>query len=247
MTRPMSVNRFDVRRLLTAPFRGRTYRHLAYLLLMFPLGTLYFALLSVGVGVGVPLLVVGIGFPVLLAVLVLVVELTRVEQRLLRLLLDVEIPDPEPQTEGSAFTRAKQFVTDIRVWKGVGYLVSVFVVGSATVGLLTPLLATAGSFLLAPLYYRHAPVVAYGPISRSPITLDLLFGWDNLLVGLSTTFRLGAWHVETLPGALFVAALGAMVLVALVVIADAVAMAWARYARYLLPVPRYWSWAIVSR
>lgn len=231
----------DVRRLLRRPLHGRTYRSLLYLAVMFPLGVVYFTILTVGLSVGIPLVVVGIGIPILLVTLAVAVELTQFERFLLRSALDVDIPAAEPHLEGGLWTRCRRFVTDSRVWRGVGYLLSVFAVGSVTFGLLTPLLATAGSFLLAPLYYRDAPVVAYGPLSRTPITVELLFGWDTLLVGLSRTFRLGSWEVQTLPGALLVSVLGVVLLGLLVVVADLVVRAWSRYARLMLPVPRYWS------
>lgn len=237
----LNIDRRDIRRLLQRPLHGRTYLNLLYLAVVFRLGVVYFVILILGFSIGVPLSIIGIGIPILLVTLVVVVELTQFERFLLRNGLGVDIPAAEPQLQGGIVTRSVRFVTDVRVWKGVVYLLSVFVVGSATFGLLAPLMATAGSFLLAPLYYQHAPVVAYGPFANTAITVELFFGWDNLLVGLSRTFRLGAWEVQTLPGALLVSVLGVLLLGLLVVVADLVVRAWCRYARVMLPVPRYWS------
>lgn len=237
----LDIDGRGMRRLLEAPLRGRTYLRLLYLAVMLPLGVVYFTVLSIGFSVGVPLVIVGIGVPILLATLVVVVELTRFERFLLHRALGVEIAAAEPQLEGSRWTRGRRFVTDPRVWKGVGYLLSVFVVGSVAFGVLAPLVATAVSFLLAPFYFHHAPVIAYGPVSTSPLTVELFFGWDTLLVGLSRTFQLGTWEVRTLPGALFVSSLGLLLLGLLVVVADLVVVAWSRYARLMLPVPRYWA------
>lgn len=237
----LNIDRGFIRRLLQRPLRGRTYLNLLYLAVMLPLGVVYFTILSIGFSVGVPLVILGIGIPILLVTLAIAVELTQFERFVLRRALDVDIPAVEPELEGSRWARTRRFVTDARVWKGVVYLLSVFVVGSVTFGLLAPLLATTVSFLLAPLYYQNSPVIAYGPISNSPITIELFFGWDNLLVGLSRTFQLGAWEVQTLPGALLVSGLGLLFLGLLVVLADFVVRAWSWYARLMLPVPRYWS------
>lgn len=237
----LNIDRGAIRRLLQRPLRGRTYLNLLYLAVMFPLGVVYFTIISIGFSVGLPLVILGIGIPILLVTLAIAVELTQFERFLLRNGLGVEIPAAEPQLRGGIVTRSWRFVTDLRVWKGVVYLLSVFLVGSATFGLLAPLMATAGSFLLAPLYFQNAPVIAYGPIANTAITLELFFGWDNLLVGLSRTFQLGAWEVQTLPGAVFVSGLGLLLLGVLVVLADFVVQGWSRYAQLMLPVPRYWS------
>lgn len=239
----LDIDRRGIRRLLQTLLRGRTYLNLLYLAMMLPLGVVYFTILSIGFSVGVPLVILGIGIPILLATLVIAVELTQFERFLLQRTLGVYIAAAEPQLEGGLWTRGRRFVTDSRVWKGVVYLLSVFVVGTTTFGVLTPLLATAVSFLLAPLYYQNAPVVAYGPISTSPITVELFFGWDTLLIGLSRTFQLGAWEVQTLPGSVLVSGLGLLLLGLLVVIAAFVVRAWGRYAQLMLPVPRYWTFS----
>lgn len=241
MARALDVDRQGIGRLLATPFRGRTYRRLAYLALMFPLGVIYFTLLSIGFGLGLPLVVLGVGVPIVLATLVIAVELTAFERLLVGRLLGVDVPAAEPRTGGSIPTRSRRFATDWRVWRGVAYLTSVFAVGSLAFGLLAPLLATAGRFLLAPLYYRQARVVAYGPVPSGPVTVEVVFGWDTLLVGLSRTFQLGSWEVETLPEALAFSGAGVLLFVLLVVFADAVGRAWSRYAEIMLPIPRYWS------
>lgn len=227
-------------RILYAPLRPQTYRNLCYLALMFPLGVAYFVLLSVGIPLGVGLVTVLVGIPILILMLALVVGLAGVERVLVGSLLDVEIPSSPSETRGR-WNRTKRLVTDVGTWKAVVYLLSEFVYGTFTVGLLGWLFATAGSFLLAPLYYSRASVVAFSPIPTRRFTLDLLFGWDNLLVGLTTTFRLGSWHVETLPGALLVAALGALLLLCSLQVLNALTRLWGRYARVMLTTPRYWT------
>ena len=232
-----------VSRTLRAPMRRQTYRNLLYLLTRFPLGVGYFVFLSVGFSAGVPLLAVGVGALVLLATLAVCVQLTRFERALLRRLLGVDVPEPDPVTDGGVLNRTRRFVTDRRTWGAAVYLLSVFVFMNVVLSALASLVATAASFLLAPLYYRSAPVTAhaFGPVPSREFTLDLLFGWDNLLVGLTTTVEVGSLQIQTLPGALAVAVLGAALLVIALQTMNVVAWAWSRYARVMLTAPRYWT------
>ena len=232
-----------VSRTLRAPIRRQTYRNVLYLLLLFPLGIGYFTILTAGFSAGVPLLAVGVGALVLLATLAVCVELTGLERALLRALLGVDVPAPDPETEGSVLNRTRRFATDRRTWGAAVYLLSVFVFSNVVVTVLASLVATAGSFLLAPLYYQNAPVTAYafGAVPSREFTLDLLFGWDNLLVGLTATVEIGSWQIRTLPGALAVAALGAALLLVSLQSLNVLARAWSRYARIMLTAPRYWT------
>lgn len=225
-------------RVIRTPIRAQTYRNLAYLVLMFPLGICYFTLITVGVFTGIPLIIVGIGIPVVLILFVLVVKLAGLERRLVRSLLDVDIQAPSVETDGSLWTRFWRFVTAVQTWKAVAYVLSEFLYGSFVFGILASGVATSVSFLLAPLYYTEAPVAAYGPIP-SEFTLDVLFGWDSLLVGLTTTFQLGSWQIETLPGAVSVAAVGILLLWASLVVSNVAAGLWGQYARRMLTTPRY--------
>lgn len=225
---------------LSAPLRLQTYRNLLYLLLMFPLGHIYLNIILLGLFASVGLAIVGIGILLIVLVLTLVSGLADLERTLIRVLLGVEIPAPTRESQRGLWTQTKQLVTDLRTWKAVVYLLSVFIYGTVVFGLLALLAATVQSFLFAPLYYQKAPVVAYGPIPQRSLTLDILFGWDSLLVGLTTTFRLGSWQIETLPGALFVAGLGFVLLLLTFQFVNGLASIWKRYAQVMLTVPRYW-------
>ena len=125
------------------------------------------------------------------------------------------------------------------MWKAVAYLLSEFVYGTVVFGLIAPLLATGGSFFFAPVYYKQAPVVAYGPFRLGTLTVEVLFGWNNLLVGLTTAFQIGLWQIETLPGALLVASLGIVLLLVSFQLANALAQVWGQYARVMLTPPGY--------
>lgn len=206
---------------------------------MFPLGICYFTLLTTGFLLGLPLVSIFVGIPFLVGLLVVVVELAAFERIIIRKLLVVDIrPAPAEETRG-LWSRTKELVTRLQTWTAVVYLLSEFAYGSIVFGVMGSLLATTVSFLLAPLYYESASVVAFGPIPRTDVTLQLLFGWDTLLVGLTTTFALGSWQIETLSGALLVAALGFVLLLLLVQCINIIAWIWGRYARVMLTTPRY--------
>ena len=208
---------------------------------MFPLGVCYFTVLTAGFFAAVPLLVVGVGLAVGLGCLALVVLLAGFERRLVRRLLAVDVPTPPPRVDAPLKERLALLVSARETWTALVYLLTEFVYGTVVFGVLTGVAATATSFLLAPFYYAAAPVTAYGPIPTTEFTLDVLFGWDSLLVGLTTTFGLGSWRIETLPGALLVAGLGVVLVVLLLLFANAAAHLWGRYARRMLTTPRYWT------
>lgn len=228
-------------RFLRAPTRLQTYRNLLYLLLMFPLGLVYLNLIVVGFAVGLSLAIVVVGVPIIVLLLAVVVGLAGLERALVRLLLGVDLPPTAAKTERDLLTRTKQLVIDRRTWRAVVYLLSVAVFGTLVFGLIGSLVATAVSLLFAPVYYRDAPVVAYGPIPDTNLTLDVLFGWDDLLVGLTTTFQIGSWDVETLSGALLCTVLGIVLLFCVFQLVNGLALIWGRYAKAMLTTPRYWN------
>lgn len=226
---------------LRSPLQLQTYKNLLYLILMFPLGIAYLNLILIGFFTGIPLALVGIGIPLLLVLFVIIIELAKIEQHLIRTLLAVALSVPKPVTDGSRWERTKQLVTASETWKTVVYLLSEFLYGTIIFGFLASGIATGVSFLLAPTYYRDTPVAAYWPFPTPDVTLDILFGWDSLLIGLTTTFRLASWHIETLVGALFVSGFGFVLLWITLLMGNVAAGLWAAYARRMLTTPRYWS------
>ncbi|WP_224450442.1 sensor domain-containing protein [Haloprofundus salilacus] len=245
MTTPLTSNDAEpgspVDTVLRTPLQPQTYRNLVYLVLMFPLGNCYFMLLTVGFLTGVSLIPLGIGVPIVLAFFVLAIELARLERRLVQSLLGVETPASTAKTDGSLWTRTKRLVTALQTWKSIVYLLSEFVYATLVFGLLASAGATSMSFLLAPFYYTEAPVTAYGPIPTTDVTLDILFGWDSLLIGLTTTFQLGSWQIGSLFGAVLVAALGVSLLFVTLLFSNVAAQLWGQYAQRMLTTPRYWT------
>lgn len=241
-TQDPSISRDNSRILssvLQTPLRRQTYLNLFYLILMIPLGTVYFTLLLTGFSAGIPLLIIAIGVAILVLTLIMAVVLARFERWLVSLLLGVDLP-PAATVDLALWDRLKALVTDFGTWKAVAYLFSEFFYGTIVVGLFGSLVATGVSFTFAPFYYKHVPVAAYGPFRIGALRLDFVFGWDNLVVGLNTTFRIGLWQLQSLPAAILVACLGIVLLVLLFPLVNVLASVWGRYATVMLTVSRYW-------
>ncbi|ADQ66572.1 hypothetical protein C499_02409 [Halogeometricum borinquense DSM 11551] len=199
----------SVRSAVTAPLRLQTYRNLLYLSLAFPLGLLYFLFFSIGFSVGVSLTFVVIGIPILLFVLAAALGLASVERKLATLLLGVSVRSPTTSSDGPLVERVKQLVVSQRTWKAVFYLASKLILGLISFTAIMSLLTTAVSFLMIPFVYDQ-PGVYVGIVTSEPAVFrpQMLLGWDGLLVGVRTAFRLTSWQVTTLSEALAVAGLG---------------------------------------
>jgi signal transduction histidine kinase len=81
---------------LRAPFEGRAWRELGYVLLSLPLGIATFVCAVLTVSLGAGLLVTFLGIPVLAAGLVLLRGFGALERARARTLLDLDVPSPRP-------------------------------------------------------------------------------------------------------------------------------------------------------
>ena len=81
-------------RILRAPVNPQTYRNLCYLMVMFPLGIVYFTLLAVGFTTGVALVIIVIGLPIIVLSLAVVVGFARLERTLVRVLFPPRLLRP---------------------------------------------------------------------------------------------------------------------------------------------------------
>jgi hypothetical protein len=209
---------------------------------MFPLGWIYFMVLTMGFSFGVGLSFVIVGIPLLVFTIVLSVGLAALERTLARVLLRVEIPTMSVDTDLTIWSWTKQLVTDRRTWAAVAYLMTEFFVGIVVFTLLSSLLVTGVSLLLTPLYYTHIPTGIYvGPAAVTEFTPQILFGWNDLLIGLKTTVRIDAFQIASISSALVVAVVGAVFLIISLQLFNCFAWLWGRYMRSMLTVPRYWT------
>ncbi|WP_330630377.1 sensor domain-containing protein [Halocatena halophila] len=238
---PRSSVRQWVSRLVRSPLRVQSYRNLCYLGVLFVLVTVYTALFSAIIAVGFSLLVYLVGIVVLGAIPPLFHWIAAIERLTIRLVVGVDIrPATSTISSGSYWQRYRRLLTDRQTWGVAVYLFGAFWLASLSVGVLLAMIATGVSFLGAPLYYQHAPVLAYGPIPRTPMPVELLFGWDSLLVGLQTTLTLGSFRVDSLWAAVAVSLGGAVILLVALELASVLTTLWMRVAQRLLSTERYW-------
>ncbi|WP_344267003.1 sensor domain-containing protein, partial [Streptomyces sodiiphilus] len=94
--RPAGARRPSRTGALSIPFGARTWREGCHQLLGLPLATVSFTVLVTTLAVGAPLLITFVGLPVLAAGLWALRGLARLERERARLLLGLEVEEPEP-------------------------------------------------------------------------------------------------------------------------------------------------------
>jgi len=134
---------------------SRAYLRLLYLLLAFPLGTLYFIVIVTGVSVGFSTAIVIVGFPILLLTMLCWLTFARVEREMAIHLLGanvrpMSVPDP---VERSAWQRLLKTLADPVTWKSLVYVLLEFPFGVVSFTLAITLLSISLSFILYPLLY----------------------------------------------------------------------------------------------
>ncbi|WP_435118530.1 sensor domain-containing protein [Halolamina sp. C58] len=204
-----------LRSVLAAPVRPQTYLNLASLVLAFPLGLVYFVCVTVGLALGVGLSFVLVGLPLLAAVVAGSVVVAAFERRLTAWLLGVDVPSgPAPAGE-SRRERLRSLATEPGTYAPLLYLPLKFVVGTVALVVVLNALVTGVALLSVPLHYGE-PGLYVGLVTDRPVELHpaLHFGWNRLLVGFEAVVTIDAWRIRTLPGALGVAGVGVVLLLA---------------------------------
>jgi hypothetical protein len=136
--------------------KSTTAGNIAFLLLSFPLGLIYFLLTVIGLVVGVSTLILWIGLPILFATLVLVRGMAAVERRMATNLLYVSFPDrPYSQEipQKSFWRRFGSILRDPLTWTSTLYMILKLPLGiiSFTLALVLPIVSLA--LTLLPLVY----------------------------------------------------------------------------------------------
>jgi hypothetical protein len=131
---------------------ARGWTTLTHHLLGLPLGIVYFTWLVTGLATGLGLAVTIVGIPILTLVLATVRPLQEGERAMANALLGTDIPAAglAPQGEG-LWGRFKAYWTDSRTWRGVGYLLARFPVGTFTFSVAVAAYSTALWLIAAPL------------------------------------------------------------------------------------------------
>lgn len=130
--------------------------NIAFLLLSFPLGLLYFLLVVIGLTVGVSTLILWIGLPILFATLVLVRGMAAIERRMATNLLHVSFPSQRYRHDASQQGFLRRFGNVLRdplTWTSTIYMLLKLPLGiiSFVLALVLPIVAI--SVTLLPLAY----------------------------------------------------------------------------------------------
>jgi hypothetical protein len=184
-----SASRWSPSRLFGVATERRTYRHLAYLLLRFPLGIAAFVVFVTGISLGVALLILLVGLPLLVGVLGLADHAGVVEAELATRLLGRDVSwGPIDPTDLPLTEYARAVATDPRAYLLLVWFFASFFVGiAAFVGVVT-VFATALVLAIAPLVY-WLPSVQYA-------------------IADGAGGPLGTYAIDTLPEALVASVVG---------------------------------------
>ena len=192
--------------LLGVVARPQSYARAFYSLIAFPLGTLYFVFLAVGLSLGLGLVLLWIGFLVLAFVLVASWGLAAFERQQAIFLLDADIAPMRDTTEAHEDfgQHLKSYLTNPVTWKAPIFLLLKFPLGVFSFVVMLTSTCVSGALLLAPFYYN----------------------WNPPEVIL--------WRVDTLPEALLCSLLGAVTLVITLHLGNGLGWVWQQLAELLL-------------
>ncbi|MFE3191189.1 sensor histidine kinase [Nocardia sp. NPDC059240] len=182
-----------LRTFLTTPFRARTWKEFAYLIIVFVLGCLSTAYLFLAFGGSLYLSLLVIGVPVLATVILGGRVWGRIYRVLGVVLLDLELPEPPPFTSAPGpIGWLRSAFTDRASWRALLFLLCQFVLG-VVVG-----------------YIVLITVVITGFVAVSPIPWALLNPQNVDGHGAShhSLAQFGDFYIDTWPRALGFAAIG---------------------------------------
>jgi len=156
MTRPSnsSSSALTVGDALGVVVDGQTYRNLLYLLLAFPLGLVYFVVLTIGFSLGVGLAVFLVGVGILLATVIGLRWVADFERRLANALLETSIaaPDDVGDHDDGVVAVARAYLGAPSTWRGFGFVMLKFWAGVISFVLLITTLGVAVELLLLPVF-----------------------------------------------------------------------------------------------
>jgi hypothetical protein len=142
--------------LLNTTKKSTTAGNIAFLLLSFPLGLIFFLVTVIGFTLGVSTLILWIGLPILFATLVLVRGMAIIERRMVANLLHVSFPDQlhyHDMPQRGFLKRFGNVLRDPLTWTSMIYMIVKLPLGiiSFTLALVLPIVSL--SLTLLPLVY----------------------------------------------------------------------------------------------
>jgi hypothetical protein len=184
----------------------QSYLNIAYLLLSFPLGIIYFVFAITGLSIGIGLAVILLGLFILTAMLAAFRGLAAFERQLSSWLLGVDIPPPPPGPEiwRHPLVALRKLVTDPYTWKSLFYLLAKFPLGILSFIIVVTMFSMTFSLLLAPMLYQYAQ------------------------------FHVFVWRISRADEALICFALGLVLGLLAVHLMNGVALVWRRFSVWML-------------
>ncbi|HEY8801648.1 MAG TPA: sensor domain-containing protein [Candidatus Dormibacteraeota bacterium] len=207
----------------------RTYLRIAYLLLAFPLGTLYFVVIITGLSAGAGLAIVIVGFPILLVTLLGWLLFGRIERQLAIHLLGAQIrPMSIPDTvQRTARQRLLKTLGDPVTWKTLVYVLLEFPFGVFSFTLAIVLISVSLALILYPVEYAVANVL------YQQFLPGQLGGNGSMWPGVTIN---GHFDPNVAAGFLVVSAFGVVLGIASLAVLNGIAWLWARFAELMLGV-----------
>lgn len=195
---------------LGAVVDGQTYKNLLYLVLAFPLGLLYWSILTFGFVFGLFLTIFAVGIAILVATVAAARVLAQFERWLANRLLtvDLEEPDDRPPSEGT-WSSVRAILDAPSTWRGIGFLTLKLWVGIFGLVLLASLVNVL-DLLTAPIRYPYS--VEFGTVNEQPVV----------------------WSIDTLPEAVLAVPLAVVAGIIVLNVANGFAYAAERMAAALL-------------
>lgn len=184
--------------------RRSTYGNIAYVWLAFPLGLLYFVLLTTGSALSIGLSLLWIGLLMMVAMVLSIRGLGNFERLLSRWLLGEPVAMPAGAAgEAKAWPWLKSILKDSATWKGGLFLLIKFPIGLTCWIVSVVSFAFSFAFLLSPLDSR-------------------------------STLYLGDWTIQDPTGGFLFSAFGALLLLLTLHVHNAMGALWRFMARHLL-------------
>lgn len=140
-------------------FRSQTYRDMAYLLLSFPMGLIYFIWMVVGIVLSIGLIPIFIGFPLLLIVMKSFNGIVAYEQALSRHMIGCAIPAFEKIDQGNneragLFQAIGREFMGGRIFQNIVFILHKFIMGIVSFVLVVTLFAVSLGLITLPVVHR---------------------------------------------------------------------------------------------
>lgn len=151
----MAANQDLFFRFTSVAMEKKTYLNMLYLLLMFPLGIIYFVILITGISLSMSLTVILVGLFIGVGFLMLVRGISSVHLNLASTLLgfDYQKHTQNDKIQGDLIEKMKQIIKDERTYTSIIYMFIEFPLGILYFTLIITLMSISLSFMLTPVFH----------------------------------------------------------------------------------------------